>query len=45
MKVAIYLGNDEGNKIKVDNIFDGNPGIGGTQYCMLQLAEYLSTRV
>ena len=42
MKVAIFLGFGKGDIIDAQNIEKGNPGVGGTQYCMLELAHYLN---
>lgn len=42
MKVAIFLGFGKGDSINACNIDKGNPGVGGTQYCMLELAHYLN---
>lgn len=41
MRVSIYLGPKNGTIINANNINIGNPGVGGTQFCMLQLANYL----
>ena len=41
-KIGIYLGNSNGKAIDALNIEKGNPGIGGTQFCMLQLAHALN---
>ncbi len=42
MKIAIFLGFGCGNTINASNVEGGNPGVGGTQYCMLELAHYLN---
>lgn len=41
-KIAIYLGSNSGSRVDASNIENGNPGVGGTQFCMLQLAYSLS---
>lgn len=43
MRVSIYLGPKDGPAINANNVNSGNPGVGGTQFCMLQLAYYLKT--
>lgn len=43
MNVSIYLGPLNGNFVDATHIEKGNPGIGGTQYCMLELAHYLNS--
>lgn len=43
MKVAIYMGQNLGDPVEARNIQNGNPGIGGTQYLMLLLANHLVT--
>lgn len=42
MKISIYLGPGKGNVVCASNVDKGNPGVGGTQYCMLELAHYLN---
>lgn len=42
MNVIIYLGTANGKRVDATNIESGNPGVGGTQYCMLELAHYLN---
>lgn len=42
MKICIYFGLLKGELVDGTCPENGNPGIGGTQYCMLQLAHYLS---
>lgn len=42
IKLAIYLGDYKGSEIDATDVESGNPGIGGTQYCMLQLAHFLN---
>lgn len=41
IKVVIYIGAQSGSPIEINNIEKANPGIGGTQYCMLLLAHFL----
>lgn len=41
MHITIYLGDHLGDIVNATTIEKGNPGIGGTQYCMLLLAHYL----
>lgn len=41
MRVSIYLGPKDGTTVNANNVNAGNPGVGGTQFCMLQLANYL----
>lgn len=41
INIAIYLGGRTGTLVNAVNINNGNPGIGGTQFCMLELAYYL----
>ena len=41
MHIVIYLGPKKGPSIDATHIDMGNPGIGGTQFCMLELANYL----
>lgn len=42
MHITIYLGDHKGDVVDATAIENGNPGIGGTQYCMLLLAHYLN---
>lgn len=42
INIGIYLGPKDGKEIDATNIEKGNPGIGGKQFCMLQLAYALS---
>ena len=42
MRISIYLGPGKGNVVNAASVDKGNPGIGGTQYCMLELAHYLN---
>lgn len=41
INVTIYLGDLDGSPINANYLTEGNPGVGGTQFCMLQLANYL----
>lgn len=41
MKICIFLGSTKGKSIDAKIIENGNPGVGGTEFCMLQLAHYL----
>lgn len=41
MVISIYLGSNKGIPVDATQIECGNPGVGGAQYCMLQLAHYL----
>lgn len=41
INIAIYLGPRLGNPVNATSIENGNPGIGGTQFCMLELVYYL----
>ena len=44
MKVAFYIANRTfGPDIDLANIYSGNPGIGGTEYVMLMVSQYLSS--
>ena len=42
MKVTLYLGSSPGKSVNAKQIRYSNPGIGGTQYCILLLADYLA---
>ena len=42
MKIAMFLGRNEGSPINARYITSGNPGVGGTQYEFLLLAHYLN---
>lgn len=42
MKIAIFLGWGNGSVVDASHVELGNPGVGGTQYCMLELAHYLN---
>lgn len=42
IKIAIYLGPLVGESVDAREVVKGNPGVGGTQYCMLELAHYLN---
>lgn len=42
MKIAIFLGFGDGTLVDASHVEKGNPGVGGTQYCMLELAHYLN---
>lgn len=44
MKISIYLGPKDGPMINANSVNAGNPGVGGTQFCMLLLAEYLKKK-
>lgn len=39
MKIAIYINNENITDIDCINLKNGNPGIGGTEYCILLLAQ------
>ena len=39
MKIAIYINNANIADVDCSNLTDGNPGIGGTEYCILLLAQ------
>ncbi len=41
IKIAMYLGENDGPTVDATNIEYGNPGVGGTQFCMLQLAHFI----
>ncbi len=43
MVVSFYLGINHGPSVNASRIENGNPGVGGTQYCMIELAHYLNT--
>ena len=45
IKIAIYLGPLAGKMIDARKVENGNPGVGGTQYCMLELAHYLNQQM
>lgn len=42
IKLSIYLGENNGSDVDASDIEAGNPGVGGTQFCMLQLAHTLN---
>lgn len=44
MRIAFYLADHHGSIVDARDIENGNPGIGGAQYCMLLLAHYLNER-
>lgn len=44
MKIDIYLGPIGGGVVDASDVDKGNPGVGGTQYCMLELAHYLNCK-
>lgn len=39
MHIGIYINNENIAGINCSNLLDGNPGIGGTEYCILLLAQ------
>lgn len=39
MKLGIYINNKNIANINCENLLNGNPGIGGTEYCILLLAQ------
>ena len=41
MNITIYLGPRTGSSVDASHIEKGNPGVGGTPFCMLELAVYL----
>lgn len=41
MKIAIYIDNRKINNVNCSDLLRGNPGIGGTEYCVLLLAQAL----
>lgn len=43
MNITICLGANIGGTVDASCVKNGNPGVGGTQFCMLQLAHYLNT--
>ena len=43
MKIAIYINNKNISGVDCTKILNGNPGIGGTEYCILLLAQVYKT--
>lgn len=39
MKIAIYINNSNISNVDCSDLTKGNPGIGGTEYCILLLAQ------
>ena len=39
MHLGIYINNENIANVNCENLLDGNPGIGGTEYCILLLAQ------
>ncbi|MDE7396307.1 MAG: glycosyltransferase family 4 protein, partial [Muribaculum sp.] len=44
MNVTLYLDNKKGTSVDARNLLKSNPGVGGTQYCILLLAYYLNLK-
>lgn len=42
MKIAFFYSNEGLGQVKSNKPYEGNPGVGGTQYCFLLLIYYLS---
>ncbi|GAA0077119.1 hypothetical protein UT300005_14970 [Clostridium sp. CTA-5] len=45
MKIAFYIDNKTIENIDCSNIYNGNPGIGGTEYMFFLLTYYLSKKI
>ena len=41
MKIAIYIDNRKIDSVDCSDLLKGNPGIGGTEYCVLFLAQMI----
>lgn len=39
MHIGIYINNENISSVDCKNLLAGNPGIGGTEYCVLLLAQ------
>lgn len=39
MHIGIYINNENISSVDCKNLLVGNPGIGGTEYCVLLLAQ------
>ncbi|WP_455629500.1 glycosyltransferase family 4 protein [Parabacteroides sp.] len=45
MNIAIYYDDSGSQRMNLTNPEEGNPGVGGTQFCFLMLMNYLSKRM
>ncbi|OTP12303.1 hypothetical protein A5844_000535 [Enterococcus sp. 10A9_DIV0425] len=43
-KIAFFIDNSEINSLKIISSKEGNPGIGGTHFMFITIAEYLNQR-